>query len=96
MIQPPTRPDSAADLAGQPAWDVARLFPVQGNWTASGYFALDTNRLVELVDGSLEVLALDAATKRYVEQARGGVGTQVTSTLLSGFTLEVSQVFAAT
>lgn len=43
---------------GEPAWEVAFLFPPQGAWTEAAYFSLDTNRLVELVDGRLEVLPL--------------------------------------
>lgn len=41
---------------GQPAWNIGLLFPLQGEWTESDYFALETNRLVELSDGCLEVL----------------------------------------
>lgn len=46
---------------GKPAWDVALLFPVQGEWTEEEYLALDQggeNRLIELVDGCLEVLPM--------------------------------------
>jgi Uma2 family endonuclease len=39
----------------QPAWDVALLFPLQGHWTEADYLALETNRLVELSGGVLEV-----------------------------------------
>ncbi|MCI0333089.1 MAG: Uma2 family endonuclease [Planctomycetes bacterium] len=42
----------------EPAWEVAFLFPSQGDWRESDYLALDTNRLVELVDGKLEVLPM--------------------------------------
>ena len=42
----------------QPAWDVAKLFPFQGAWEEGDYFALQTNQLVELIDGSLEVLPM--------------------------------------
>jgi Uma2 family endonuclease len=42
----------------EPAWEVALLFPSQGDWRESDYLALDTNRLVELVDGRLEVLPM--------------------------------------
>jgi Uma2 family endonuclease len=42
----------------EPAWEVALLFPSQGDWRESDYLALDTNRLVELVDGKLEVLPM--------------------------------------
>ena len=34
------------------------LFPVQGEWTEEEYLALDTNCMVELVDGSVDVLPL--------------------------------------
>jgi Uma2 family endonuclease len=42
----------------EPTWDVAYLFPNQGEWSESDFFALHGNRLVELVDGRLEVLPL--------------------------------------
>lgn len=37
---------------------VAELFPPQGQWTEGEYLALHTNRLIELSDGNLEVLAM--------------------------------------
>jgi Uma2 family endonuclease len=43
---------------GEPAWEVAHLFPPQGQWTESEYLALATNHLVELADGKLEVLPM--------------------------------------
>ncbi|MFI5382231.1 MAG: Uma2 family endonuclease [Tepidisphaerales bacterium] len=42
----------------EPAWHVAYLFPPQGQWTEDEYLALDTNRLVELSDGVIEVLPM--------------------------------------
>lgn len=54
-----TVPNRPTCLSGQqPAWDVALLFPSQGEWTEREYLRLDTNRLVELIDGNLEVLPL--------------------------------------
>ena len=41
-----------------PAWDVARIFPPQGEWGEGEYLLLPTNRLVELIDGHVEVLPL--------------------------------------
>jgi Uma2 family endonuclease len=43
-----------------PAWDIARLFPNQGHWTSGDYLILNrnTNRLVELSDGVVEVLPM--------------------------------------
>jgi len=42
------------------AWEVARLFPVQGRWSEADYLNLtdDTNRLVEFTDGRIEVLEM--------------------------------------
>jgi Uma2 family endonuclease len=34
---------------------VAYLFPAQGDWTEADYLCLDTNRLIELSEGCLEV-----------------------------------------
>jgi hypothetical protein len=39
----------------EPAWAVAHLFPPQGEWGEADYLALETTRLVELVNGHLEV-----------------------------------------
>lgn len=43
---------------GEPAWEVAWLFPAQGSWTEEDYLELDSSRLVELSDGFLEVLPM--------------------------------------
>ena len=42
----------------QPAWAVATLFPSQGSWSERDYLELPTNRLVELSDGTIEVLSV--------------------------------------
>jgi Uma2 family endonuclease len=57
MLTPATIPVSQR---GEPAWEVAMLFPAQGEWTEDEYLALDTNRLVELVDGVIEVHPMPA------------------------------------
>ncbi len=41
-----------------PAWDIALLFPRQGHWSEEEYLALNTNQLVELVNGCVEVLPM--------------------------------------
>ncbi|MDB5296937.1 MAG: hypothetical protein JWO31_2920 [Phycisphaerales bacterium] len=44
----------------EPAWDLDRLFPGQGQWTDAEYLRLvrmtEAERLVEMVDGRIEVL----------------------------------------
>ena len=42
----------------EPAWEVARLFPEQGQWNEEEYLALDINKLVEFSHGRLEVLPM--------------------------------------
>ena len=42
----------------RPTHEIVDLFPAQGDWTEEEYLALDTNRLVELSDGKLEVLPM--------------------------------------
>lgn len=46
----------------EPAWDVAHLFPAQGNWSSEEYLALETNHLVEFSHGSLEILEMPSET----------------------------------
>jgi Uma2 family endonuclease len=50
---PPSEP-------GAPAWEVALLFPPQGQWTEDEYLTLEQRgrRLVELSDGQIEVLPM--------------------------------------
>ncbi len=42
----------------EPTWDIAQLFPAQGEWTEEDYLTLDTNRLVEYSHGRVEVLVM--------------------------------------
>jgi Uma2 family endonuclease len=42
----------------EPTWEVAHLFPPQGHWTETEFFDLHSNRMVELVDGMLEILPM--------------------------------------
>jgi Uma2 family endonuclease len=51
----------------EPAWEIAYLFPRQGEWTEEEYLSLDTNYLVELDDGTIEMLPMpDLAHQRIV------------------------------
>ncbi len=43
---------------GTPTWEIAYLYPEQGQWTEAEYLALDTNRLIELSNGCLEFLPM--------------------------------------
>ena len=41
---------------GEPAWEVALLYPLQGSWTEDDYLELGASRTVEFSDGCIVVL----------------------------------------
>jgi Uma2 family endonuclease len=46
---------------GAPSWNVAFLYPPQGDWTEEDFLALEAacdNRMIELADGCLEILPM--------------------------------------
>ena len=55
-----------APRKGQPTWEIAELFPTQGNWSEEEYLDLDTNRLVELSDGFIEVLPMPTVAHQFI------------------------------
>jgi Uma2 family endonuclease len=54
------------DGLARPTWSAALLFPGDGEWTEGDYLALPTNRLVELSDGTLEVLPMPTKTHQAI------------------------------
>ena len=54
MAYSTTKPANAPELT----WEIAQLFPAQGHWSEEEYLALDTNHLIELSHGQLEVLPM--------------------------------------
>lgn len=59
----PLTPTSPATKAGRktgPAWEIALLFPEQGQWSESEYLWLEsaTKKRIELIDGRIEVLPM--------------------------------------
>ena len=57
-------PNKTEEVFGEPAWDVARLFPAQGHWSIVEYFAIEARggRLVEFANGHIKVLAMPTMT----------------------------------
>jgi len=47
---------------GEPAWEVARLFPAQGHWSVGDYLDLDGNFLVEYSQGYIDVLPMPTSS----------------------------------
>jgi len=58
----PTAPETPTE----PAWDVARLFPDQGQWSEEEYLALNTNQLVEFSHGRVEVLPMPTISHQLI------------------------------
>jgi Uma2 family endonuclease len=58
MVSPDFDASGNAFEYGQPAWDIARLFPAQGSWSEHDYLALNSKRLVEFDNGFVEVLPM--------------------------------------
>ena len=63
-------PPAAHTSGPSPAWAVAELFPAQGSWREEDYLGLtrDTRRLVELTDGSIEVLPMPTTSHQLILQ----------------------------
>src|SRR6516225_2804569 len=55
-------------VPGEPTWDIARLFPAQGDWSESEYLALATNQLIELTDGALDFLPMPTIFHQRIAQ----------------------------
>ena len=58
MPSDPEPLESDPSWAPEPTWAVAHLFPSQGEWSENDFYALHGNRMIELVDGNLEVLPM--------------------------------------
>ena len=71
---------------GEPVWELAMNYPLQGDWTEEEYLALETNRLVEFSDGFLEFLPMPSLIHQLIADFLHG---------LPGFEVSVSAVFAA-
>ena len=54
------------ELEHEPTWDVAQLFPAQGDWSEAEYLALDTNHLVEFSQGYVEFLPMPTLSHQLI------------------------------
>lgn len=53
---------------GEPAWDLALMYPLQGHWTVEDYLRLDTGMLVEYTDGFIRVLPMPNMLHQWIVQ----------------------------
>lgn len=56
----------APEQLAEPTWEIAQLFPDQGNWSEEEYLALETNYLVEFSHGHIEVLAMPTQRHQFI------------------------------
>ena len=63
---PPLVSPEVAAGAGEPAWDVATLFPDQGSWSEEEYFRLNGNRLIEYSHGYIDVLPMPTTSHQSI------------------------------
>lgn len=53
-------------VSGSPTWEIAELFPTQGNWSEEEYLALQGNHLIEFSDGFLEFLPMPTTSHQLI------------------------------
>jgi Uma2 family endonuclease len=63
---PETHPVVRISRKGEPTWEIAMLFPPQGEWSEGEYLSLETNRFVELSEGCLEFLPMPSPVHQLI------------------------------
>ena len=51
---------------GEPAWDLALMYPLQGDWSVENYLALDCVMMVEYSDGFVRVLPMPSLLHQWI------------------------------
>jgi Uma2 family endonuclease len=59
-------PNLVPSPPGQPAWQIALLYPDQGYWSEEDYLSLDTGRLIEFDNGCIEVLPMPTMFHQFI------------------------------
>lgn len=61
-------PTASGPVLRQPAWELALLYPLQGEWSDLEYLAFTaaTNRLIEFTDGRIEVLPMPTSSHQRI------------------------------
>jgi len=64
----PSSVHQAISSQGEPAWDIAMLYPMQGTWSEEEYLSLtdSTNWLIEYTVGRVEVLPMPTIEHRLI------------------------------
>lgn len=59
-------PSHPRPKAGEPAWDLALMYPLQGDWSVENYLSLDSGMLVEYSDGFVRVLPMPSLLHQWI------------------------------
>ncbi|MEO8497633.1 MAG: Uma2 family endonuclease [Planctomycetota bacterium] len=51
---------------GEPAWDLALMYPLQGDWSVENYLALDCGMMVEYSEGFVRVLPMPSLLHQWI------------------------------
>lgn len=71
---PPFVPESTDETQaprsrrGTPVWEIAHLFPCQGDWTEDAYFNLEAEQRIEYADGCLQFLPMPTRSHERIVQ----------------------------
>lgn len=59
-------PTHTSPKPGEPVWDLALMYPFQGNWTVENYLALDGGLLIEYTEGFIRVLPMPTLLHQWI------------------------------
>ena len=62
----PTRKSPVRHPGGEPVWELAYMYPAQGDWSEEAYLALPTNLMAEYTDGRIEVLPMPTTAHQLI------------------------------
>lgn len=65
-LKVPVHKKAARSVPTGPAWDVALLYPEQGEWSIDEYLDLPGNRLIEYTNGYIEFLPMPTTTHQWM------------------------------
>ena len=73
---------------GEPLWEIARLYPLQGHWTEPEYFDIDARRRAEFIRGRVEFLPVPSIPHQLIaaflfQWLHAALGAQGRATVLS-------------
>jgi Uma2 family endonuclease len=59
-------PTHTSPKPGEPVWDLALMYPLQGGWTVENYLRLDAGLLIEYTDGFIRVLPMPTLLHQWI------------------------------